>query len=641
MSNNDRRGPTRRTVVALTASGALLPSVVARAQSQPPKELKDLNVGPITWRNIRTDFGAVGNGTASDFVAFRGFRDWAMLQKGWVGLVVPPSSGHYVTAGPYSGGANNMPFFGIKKLVVYGYGASMDGLHGGALTNSAQFRHKIRPVKAGARTVELIDRASIRFFSPGSMVLLAGFDIQGGWGYPPNNHYNEWHRIASIKEWRLTFEKPIRYDYRDDWPRFFEGHAHELGGIGPAAICRTIPGWDCEHRIYGLRSVSPGQTYYFVRKATLIDVKSDGNGWIIGASEDHQIIGQQHTATNLEVDKLTSKALIEDYGPPNKNILIQSSSVDEMHVKGGTRAVLGTARHMLITGGERPSIHLGPVAYGTSEEIIIRDAVVTSGINGFPSLANTLNDKFTYVGDGVFRLHGPVYWLVPGAVGIIRSAGPYFDHHVFRVLSVRSENGQVNGPVLIKTDLKGEVLPAVVGVKNGAIMRHNAPNLTVTNCTGCPSAEELSLAPPNSPFGIITRRTYDGSASGIVPHGYVLGRLVHMKVNVVQPYTGSLAPNFQLRLGQFHGFAIRPDKTVVNANAFSVNLKVAGERIITPQGVSGEQTGDLGLSALSGGVWVSMKEVWLGNGTSATNISGEPASARPIVTIELRTDQGI
>ncbi len=642
MNAEDTPSFTRREALALAATFAALPTHASQAQV-PAAKLKGLNVGPITWRNIRTDFGAVGNGTSSDFVAFRAFRDWALTQTGWVGLVLPPSSSHYVTAGSYGRGVN-MPFLGIKKLVVSGYGASMEGLHSGALINRAEYRHKIRSIKAGATTVELIDRASIRFLSVGSMVLLAGLDLQGGWGYPPNSHFNEWHRIKSIDAWRITFEKPIKYDYRDDWPRYFEGHQHELGGIGPAAICRTIPEWDCEHRIYGLRSISKGQTYYFVRKAVLVDVKHDAHGWIIGASEDHQIIGQDHTATNMEVDKLTTKAVIGDYGPANKNILVQSSSVDYLHVRGGTRSINGTARHTLISGGSSLDIRLGPTAYGVSDSIEIRDRVVASAVHGAPGMSVSLSE-LTFR-DGIFRFAGYKHapqWFVPGAVGILRTVSPSFDHHVFRILSVRSENGEIRGPILIETDIKGDTLPSVIGYANAAIVRHNAPNLTVVNCTGCPDAEELSLAPPNSPYGIISRRTYTGAphrptgASG----SYLCGRLVHLKINVVQPYTG-VAPSLTFALGQFGYWVINADKSVTRSSV-RVNCRIAGERIITAKGASGAQKGDEALADLAGGVWMpkalgAFFSAGSNNGTPI-DISGEPANVRPIVTVDALTDQ--
>ena len=641
MSRDDSPLYSRRVAMGLAASFTLLPTIAGKAQAPVAKPLRDLDVGPITWRNIRTDFGAIGNGTSSDFVAFRTFRFWALAQTGWVGLVIPPSSGHYVTAGDYGRDVRNTPFFGIKKLVVSGYGASMDGLHGGALRNSPDYRHKIRSVKAGSTTVELIQPSDFRFLSVGSMVLLAGFDLQGGWGYPPNCHFNEWHRITSVKGGRVTFEKPVRYDYRDDWPRYFEGNKFELGGIGPAAICRTIPGWDCEHRIYGLRSVTAGQTYYFVRKATLIDVKSASYGWITGASEDHQMIGQDHTATNMEVDKLTTKALIGEYGPPERNILIQSSSVDDMHIRGGTRSIHGTARHTLLTGGSSRDIVLGPRSYGVSDSIEIRDRVVTNAIQGAPWLAVPAGD-FTFA-NGVLRYAGykqAPQWLVPGAVGVIRTVSPYLDHHVFRILSVRSEDGQVKGPILIETDMQGSTLPAVDGLANAGLVRHNAPKLTVVNCTGCIDAEEFSMVPPNSPFGIFRRRTYDGSVAE-AQGGYLLGRLVHLKINVVRPYTGT-APHLMMKLSRFGMFLVTKDKTVIRSH-FAVNLKTAGERIVTPAGVAGAQSGDVSLIDLTGGAWMPGIGfgAYIGHGGGPVDLSSEDASVRPIVIVEALTDQEI
>jgi len=632
---------SRRAAMGLAATFTMLPTLAVKAQYPADKPLRGLDVGPITWRNIRTDYGAVGNGVTSDFVAFRAFRSWALAQTGWVGLVIPPTSGHYITAGSYGAGVSNTPFFGIKKLVVSGYGASMDGLHGGALINKPEYRHKIRSVNAGSKTVELLDRGATRFLSAGSMVLLAGLDLQGGWGYPPNSHFNEWHRIASVKDGRVVFEKPIKYDYRDDWPSYFEGNAYELGGIGPAAICRTVPGWDCEHRLYGLRSTSKGQTYYFVRKAVLIDCRSDAQGFIIGASEDHQIINQQHTSSLMEVDKLTTKGLIADYGPPSSTIQIQSSSVDELRVRGGTRGITGTARHMYVEGGTRPHIWLGPTAYGISDYIEIKDAVVTTEIRGTPGMSVPLDAHLTYEGNGLLRYTNaaaaPPQWFVPGAVGIIRTAAPYFDHYVFRILQVRSENGKMKGPILIHTDIKGDRLPVVDGQTNSSLVRHNAPNLTVVNSTGCPTAEELSLVPPNSPYGIFRRRKLDGSVA-TTGMGYLLGRLVHLKINVVQPYTGA-APNLTLRLGQFGMWIVHADRKWSRPEV-SVNLKIVGERIITPEGVTGAHAGEANLDLLTGGVWIAgALPVFIGNGSTQVNISGEAASIRPVVIVEALTDQ--
>jgi hypothetical protein len=613
--------------------------------------IRNLNVA---WKNIVDDYGATsgGSGTASgDYTAFKAFRDWAVEQSGWVGLVLPPSSGgayygvngSYTAAGPggWPPAITNTPFFGIPKLIVYGYGAAMNGLHGGSMVNTnVNNRAAIHTVSAGSTVLQLknIDDAAI--FEAGRMILLAGLDLQGGWGYPPNSHFNEWHRISAIDGDQITLTKPIRYDYKDDWPRHFEGNQFELGGLGPATICRTIPAWDCEHRIYGLRSHKPGeQTYYFARKAMLVDVRSDDLGWIVGASEDHRIIAQQHSTSGMEADKLTTSALIGEYHPSNRSINIQSSSIDDLEVRGGTRSINGTARHMLIHSGSSPSIRLGPTSYGISDEITIRDHEFAELIGTNGGMNYPLDEDFTYEGDGVFRYTGAApQFFVPDAVCLIGTNSPFFHHTPFRIVSVQSENGEIDGPILLNTTLTGEAVPEINGQTNTSIMRHNAPNLTVINCTGGREAEELSLVPPNSPYGMFKRRTLNGANTSDGSMGYLLGRLVRLKINVTQAYTG-VQSTLALRIGgQFGGWIVHSDLTQ-SRPLVSVNLKIAGERVITPEGVTGSQTGDSNLSAFTGGIWIGNNFGF--NVDMSQTISSEAEGVRPIVTIEILTDQEI
>ena len=64
--------------------------------------------------------------------------------------------------------------------------------------------------------------------------------------------------------------------------------------------------------------------------------------------------------------------------------------------------------------------------------------------------------------------------------------------------------------------------------------------------------------------------------------------------------------------------------------------------MITSKGVTGAQTGDTNLSALTGGVWIPQNfglSIYIGNGSNAVNISREDPKVRPIVTLEVRTDQ--
>jgi hypothetical protein len=114
---------------------------------------------------------------------------------------------------------------------------------------------------------------------------------------------------------------------------------------------------------------------------------------------------------------------------------------------------------------------------------------------------------------------------------------------------------------------------------------------------------------------------------------------VHLKINVVQPYTGNIAPNYTLKLGQNGYWVVNADKTTKRTN-FIINLRKAGERIVTPDGVTGAQTGDANLKDLADGVWLpSQLNTFLGNGDGPVDISGEPDNVRPIVVVEALTEQ--
>jgi hypothetical protein len=247
---------------------------------------------------------------------------------------------------------------------------------------------------------------------------------------------------------------------------------------------------------------------------------------------------------------------------------------------------------------------------------------------------------------GVFRFAGykhPPQWFVPGAVGVIRTVSPYFDHHVFRILRVRSETGEPRGPILLETGIKSDELPAVSGYANASIVRHNAPDLTVVGCTGCPDAVELSLAPANSAYGTISQRTYAGTPyeRAGVSASYLCGRLVHLKINVVQPYTG-VVPSLTFALGQFGYWVVNADGSATRSQ-IQINCRIAGERIITAAGVAGAQEGDVSLKDLTGGVWMPRAlGAFFGAGkigTVAVDMSGEDARVRPIIIVEALTDQ--
>ena len=85
------------------------------------------------WQNIKTDWGAVGNGSVDDSAAFLNFQAWAQAQTTGVVLVIPPGI-YNLTVGIGTG----WDFFtGIKDLTIYGYGATLSNFGRGGIFSQA------------------------------------------------------------------------------------------------------------------------------------------------------------------------------------------------------------------------------------------------------------------------------------------------------------------------------------------------------------------------------------------------------------------------------------------------------------------------------------------------------------------------
>src|SRR6266699_136980 len=90
------------------------------------------------FKNIKTDFGAVGDGVANDAPAFwgtgstpGGFLNWALNNQGSDQIVLTVPAGTYLfnSQVTWTSGSSRPDlcylFYGILDLVVSGYGATM------------------------------------------------------------------------------------------------------------------------------------------------------------------------------------------------------------------------------------------------------------------------------------------------------------------------------------------------------------------------------------------------------------------------------------------------------------------------------------------------------------------------------------
>lgn len=227
-----------------------------------------------------------------------------------------------------------------------------------------------------------------------------------------------------------------------------------------------------------------------------------------------------------------------------------------------------------------------------------------------------------YKSGGVVGLYAP-RWAVPGTN--LLWVGSHGTGPIFKVLDVTQDQNFT----YIKTDFPGG-FPSYAGARL-AIRVHPAPKFTCKNCSGSIDALDLSNAPAGAPLYSYSKRTYS-AAAGTVPALRVglWGKLRTAKFNVTTPYSGTGSLQFQL--SQFNNWPIISQGTVSTFGP-GINMRIGGERTLTPTGVTGMQTLDkLGVPP--------SQATLLGPSYSGPTFSAATQSSAEI-TVELTTDQGI
>ena len=150
---------------------------------------------------------------------------------------------------------------------------------------------------------------------------------------------------------------------------------------------------------------------------------------------------------------------------------------------------------------------------------------------------------------------------------------------------------------------------------------------------------DLAQAPAGAPLYSYSKRTFTGSNLPLylgqtLPLAHIWGSIVSIKINVVTPYAG-VQPTLSLNALAPYGIAaITSNQTSVRYNPV-IDLKVIGERQIFPSSLVGIQTTDA--VSLPGSLWLENAY----SPTISADISSEPPSVWPTVTIEIVTDQSI
>lgn len=602
--------------------------------------------GQIT-KNIVTDFGATCNGSGDDssaFIAARSFGlTWQMTNVGLYTLVVPPGS---VCMFP---GTLTYIGLGLKNFLVSGYGASFsdagmgNGYEFGGIGVFQDGSHSARlaTVSSGASSVTLLTPAQASLFTVGTYALIAGIDMQG-YGFPPNPYFHEYVYIQSIVGAVITFSAPLQYSYESTWPMFNAGGPGVPDYGGPGTLYVLPASWDTTQEYDGLSLSSLGAPNAQGRSITFKDITVGSGGCIFPSQNSlFALVNPNISSCFIEADKIVDTFSIT--GGTIAGIAFQSASIKQFTMSGVTSNgyVTGTPINTSISNSTLSGLFPGAYVYGpSSNTTCLNCAIATMGSQGVidQGIAGVgVNVSYT-MSNGVITVPismalPAVPWAVPGAQ--LFWAGQYANEGVpFKVVDVT----QSGSNVLVQTTLQGGFPALPLDSGKLYLHVHPSPQFTCANCTGDPLAVDLAQAPPGAPIFSYSKRTYSGN----IGHGLgaeVWGRLVSLKYNVTKPYTGVQSTLTLNAVGQNGTFLINLDGTAFrytgNSGTPSVNLKTSGQRAVFPDYVTGQQSGDSGLS-IPGPLWWAFGTFgpYLG-----TDISGENPSVYPSVTIEIVTDQ--
>jgi hypothetical protein len=589
-------------------------------------------------KNIVTDFGAKCDGVANDNAAFTAFNNWGRAQTLPITLTIPSDS---VCMFTNTTGSGNWFAKGIKNLLVMGYGAMITDNNGagngfflggtGVIQDNAH-SSRVMTVLSGSTTVRLNNKSESNRFHVGNWALMAGIDLMG-YGFPNNPAVFEYVQIMAVNSSTgvINFSTPLKNTYKSTWPLYNAGSRFEVDQGGPATLYALDPSWDTEVEYRGLTISQVGQTYANGRSITYRDVIFTGYACGIPTQNMRwQVINTDMSSCNMEVDKIIDTLVFR--GGTIHQVIFQSASVNSFTMDGTTitSALNGTPITSLISNANIASFKPGAIAYGVSQETACISCVIGDlPIGGF--IEQNINTNFTMI-NGVLKVpnaHGPVTWALPGA-NLIWS-GQYLNEGSFTVIDVTQDATNT----YIYTSLTGGFpnLP-LGGGTTLAIRTHPAPKFTCTNCSGSAAAVDFAQAPPGAPIYSYTKRTYLGSIRINQPQVTIWGKMVSVKLNVTSAYIGTPNPLMLEAIAQFGTQVIKSDGSFTYYDPF-INWSIAGERDVTPSGVTGQRSGDSGLPV--------PEAVWFANtvAPSLTTNIGSCVSACPAITIEIATDQGI
>jgi hypothetical protein len=606
--------------------------------------------------NIK-DFGALGNG-GDDGAAFQAFTE--AYQGKEVALYIPP--------GTYTSVSNSNGLWrGIKKLTIFGYGASLSGnLNQFGGTNDqygAANSALVQSAGQNSTQLTLVNSGDASKFSVGDWLLLGALDIEAG-GIPPNPYFMEFVQVTTVSGGVIFLNSYLRGGpYLSTYPAY-TANSFGVNEGGPATVwnmTKMFGGqWECDVSCFGVTFLG-GSDMPPVMNKYYRDCK-----WPGLQSSNFPIPSQAKSITfencliqgggDIEVDKCIERLTFrncEITGYYN-TLLFQSSSVQQLIIDGCNIGNLnGTPKDTYIRDSYIGNLTPGPRSNGPFESIYIENSYVdvisfTGWGNSFGN-ANNIS-AFTF-SNGTFSIPntGPaslVPWAAPGVRCAFSEGGFFQSPPFFTVLNVRSDTPGVagTGNILIDTTLtslpswtQGSLpsafpLPSIIAV-------HPYPKITVKNCRGHHLLQNWQMGSnpsrdggPGFTYGHIVLTGNVSPLLGATNNMQVRGTLTSININVLRAYTGANGSE-NLFCDSLQGYT---PAFVGYARTLGVNVKTAGVRSWSAGSWSGSVTGD-SLPAMAVGDWIFGYLEWYYDNTMA----GDNLAQMPIVIIEIITDAGM
>lgn len=604
---------------------------------------------------------------------FKTFNTWARANQGssQVVLTIPSGSNCWFgTAQTISGTSIlNAWASGINNLIVEGAGATINSNDGfgfqlgttgvcqAGLASASGCSARIQTVSAGASQIALtaasLAAGYISRFTVDRWIMIGGIDTQGIWatpyGFPPNMTRFEWRKITGVNAGTgvIDLDRPLTNTYLSTWPNWNSGNDFEADNGGPATIW-TVGGasnsWNASFEYRGLTIDQGGsQTYALGRTVIYRNVTIGGvHGAIPTQNETWAAYDSDFSSVNMETDKLVGTMILDN--TTIDKVTVQSSSMDSLVANNATFTsfLIGTPTSATLTDSTFGIFRPGATAYGATLGTVVctrcaitdfqtdgtllqnraADYSMSSGVISFLNTDGSGSDP----DQRVFIPGGNIFW---GATG-------YLSVGLFQAQAITQDATNT----FIQTNEAGG-FPTLTGIPQ--FRPHPAPQWTCDACTGDFHATATNIqngATPLAPLGSYYHGSFaPTSAQGYLSSGFKnKGKLTSLTIDVTQAYSGSGAATLQAT-GQFNNLNMDQSTwTQYDWFPVNINLKQTGTRVITPSGVTcngspGACSGD--------SITTPPSTMWINDGISPFMGSTLGVGTQPLVTVTLRTDQGV